>query len=276
MGQCWIDNKTVVITGASAGIGKGVTEKLIKKHNCKVIGIARSKEKTEKFVEELGEYAKNFSYKLFDVSVKENWFEFADYLKENDIKPDVLINNAGILPKFNKTQNYSIEEIESVMNINFYSAVYSINALLPMILESSTPAVINVASSAALMSLAGTSTYSASKGALKSFTESLREELRGKCYVTVICPGFTKTDIFRNQENTGKGEKMINAISTDCDRMVNMIVNGIENKKELMVFGFDAQFMKIFGRVTPVTGGRLFSAVMKASKLPLFDNVFKN
>ena len=156
MGQCWIDNKTVVITGASAGIGKGITEKLIKKHNCKVIGIARSKEKTEKFVEELGEYAKNFSYKLFDVSVKENWFEFADYLKENEIKPDVLINNAGILPKFNKTQNYSIEEIEAVMNINFYSAVYSINALLPMILESSTPAVINVASSAALMSVSYT------------------------------------------------------------------------------------------------------------------------
>ncbi|MBQ8767385.1 MAG: SDR family oxidoreductase [Clostridia bacterium] len=276
MGQCWIDNKTVIITGASAGIGKGVAEALIKKHNCKVIGIARSKEKTEKFVEELGDYAKNFSYKLFDVSSKENWFEFAEYLKENDIHPDVLINNAGILPKFNKTQNYSIEEIESVMNINFYSAVYSINALLPMLLESSTPAVINVASSAALMSLAGTSTYSASKGALKSFTESLREELRGKCYVTVICPGFTKTDIFRNQENTGKGEKMINAISTDCDRMVNMIVNGIENKKELMVFGFDAQFMKIFGRITPVTVGRLFSAVMKASKLPLFDNVFKD
>lgn len=276
MGQCWIDNKTVIITGASAGIGKGIAEQLIKKHNCKVIGIARSKEKTEKFVEELGEYAKNFSYKLFDVSSKENWAEFAEYLKENDIQPDVLINNAGILPKFNKTQNYSIEEIESVMNINFYSAVYSINALLPMILKSSTPAVINVASSAALMSLAGTSTYSASKGALKSFTESLREDLRGKCYVTVICPGFTKTDIFRNQENTGKGEKAINAISTDCDKMVNMIVNGIENKKELMIFGFDAQFMKIFGRITPVTGGRLFSAVMKASKLPLFDNVFKD
>lgn len=276
MGQCWIDNKTVIITGASAGIGKGIAEQLIKKHNCKVIGIARSKEKTEKFVEELGEYAKNFSYKLFDVSSKDNWADFAEYLKENDIQPDVLINNAGILPKFNKTQNYSIEEIESVMNINFYSAVYSINALLPMILKSSTPAVINVASSAALMSLAGTSTYSASKGALKSFTESLREDLRGKCYVTVICPGFTKTDIFRNQENTGKGEKAINAISTDCDKMVNMIVNGIENKKELMIFGFDAQFMKIFGRITPVTGGRLFSAVMKASKLPLFDNVFKD
>lgn len=277
MSKNWIDNKTVIITGASAGIGKGVTEQLIKKHNCKVIGIARSKEKTEKFVEELGEYAKNFSYKLFDVSSKENWAEFAEYLKESNIQPDVLINNAGILPKFNKTQNYSIEDIERVMNINFYSAVYSIEALLPMILKSSSPAIINVASSAALMALAGTSTYSASKGALKSFTESLREDLRGKCYVTVICPGFTKTDIFRNQDsNSAKGEKMINAISTNCDKMVNMIVRGIEHKKELMIFGFDAQFMKIFGRITPVQGGRLFSAVMKMSKLPLFDAVFKD
>ena len=277
MNRNWIDNKTVIITGASSGIGKGIAEMLIKKHNCKVIGIARNKEKTEKFVEELGEYAKNFSYKLFDVSIKENWFEFAEYLNEKDVRPDVLINNAGILPKFNKTQNYSIEEIERVMNINFYSAVYSIKALLPMLLESNTPAIINVASSAALMSLAGTSTYSASKSALKSFTEALREDLKGKCYVSVICPGFTKTDIFRNQDsNTAKGEKMINAISTDCDNMVKMIVKGIENKRELMVFGFDAQFMKIFGRLTPVQGGRLFSKVMKMSKLPLFDSVFRD
>ncbi len=277
MSKNWIDNKTVIITGASSGIGKGITEMLIKKHNCKVIGIARNKEKTEKFNEELGEYAPNFTYKLFDVSIKENWFEFAEYLKGNDIHPDVLINNAGVLPKFNKTQNYSIEEIESVMNINFYSAVYSIKALLPMILESSTPAIINVASSAALMALAGTSTYSASKAALKSFTEALREDLKGKCYVSVVCPGFTKTDIFRNQDsNTPKGEKMINAISTECDKMVKMIVKGIENKRELMVFGFDAQFMKIFGRLTPVQGGRLFSKVMKMSKLPLFDAVFKD
>lgn len=276
MRKNWIDNKTVIITGVSAGIGKGVTEALIKKHNCKVLGIARNKEKTEKFVKELGEYSKNFSYKLFDVSVKENWEEFAEFIKENNIHPDVLINNAGILPKFNKTQNYSFEEIEGVMSINFYSAVYSIKALLPMILESDTPAIINVASSAALMSLAGTSTYSASKGALKSFTEALREDLKGKCYVSVICPGFTKTEIFRNQDtNTEKGEKMINAISTDCDKMVRMIVNGIIKKRELMIFGFDAQFMKIFGRLTPVQGGRLFSKVMKMSKLPLFDAVFK-
>ncbi len=272
----WMNNKTVIVTGASGGMGKGVAEDLIKEHGCTVIGIARSEEKMKKVVEELGDYADKFSYKLFDVSVEQNWLDFVDYLKENDIKPDILINNAGILPKFDRFQNYSIEYIEKAMNINFYSAVYSIHALLPMLLESPAPAIINVDSSAALMTLAGTSVYSASKAALKSLSEALREELRGKCYVGIVCPGFTKTDIFRDQSKTDdKGAKMLNMVSTSCDRMVKMIMNDIKRKRPLGVHGFDAAFMNYFGRLMPVQGGRLFSAVMKASKLPLFDPVFK-
>lgn len=277
MDKNWMNNKTVIITGASGGMGKGVAEKLIKEHNCTVIGIARSEPKMKKVVEELGTYADKFSYQLFDVSVEQNWLDFVDYLNENNIKPDMLINNAGILPKFDKFQNYTIADIEKAMNINFYSAVYSTHALLPLLLESSAPAVINIDSSAALMSLAGTSVYSASKAALKSLTESLREELRGRCYVGIVCPGFTKTDIFRNQDSADdKGQKMLNMVSTSCERMVNMIMNDIKTKRPLGVHGFDAAFMNYFGRITPVQGGRLFSAVMKMSKLPLFDPVFKD
>ena len=277
MDKNWMNNKTVIITGASGGMGKGVAEKLIKEHGCTVIGIARSEEKMKKVVEELGDYADKFSYKLFDVSDEENWTEFVDYLNENGIKPDVLINNAGILPKFDRFQNYSVDYIKKAMDINFYSAVYSIHALLPLLLESPAPAIINVCSSAALMTLAGTSVYSASKSALKSLSEALREELRGKCYVGIVCPGFTKTDIFRNQESSDdKAQKALNMVSTSCDRMVKMIMNDIKHRRPLGVHGFDAAFMNYFGRMTPVQGGRLFSTVMKVSKLPLFDPVFKD
>lgn len=273
----WMNNKTVIITGASGGMGKGVAEKLIKEHGCTVIGIARSEEKMKKVVEELGSYADKFSYQLFDVAVEENWIDFANYLKENDVHPDVLINNAGILPKFDRFQNYTVDYIKKAMDINFYSAVYSIHALLPILLESPSPAIINIDSSAALMTLAGTSVYSASKAALKSLSEALREELRGKCYVGIVCPGFTKTDIFRNQDSAdAKAQKMLNMVSTSCDRMVNMIMNDIKFKRPLGVHGFDAAFMNYFGRIMPVQGGRLFSTVMKASKLPLFDSVFKD
>jgi len=277
MNKNWINNKTVVITGASGGMGKGIAMKLINEHNCTVIGIARSEEKMKKVVEELGDNASRFSYKLFDVSLEENWTDFAEELKQNGTKIDVLINNAGILPKFDRFQNYTVEEIKKAMDINFYSAVYSMHALLPMLLESDSPAIINVDSSAALMSLAGTSVYSASKSALKAMTESIREELRGKCYVGIICPGFTKTDIFRNQsESDDKAQKALNMVSTSCERMVKMIMGDIKSKRPLGVHGFDAAFMNYFGRITPVQGGRLFSTVMKMSKLPLFDPVFKD
>lgn len=276
MDKNWLDNKTVIVTGASSGMGKGITEKLIKEHGCTVLGVARSQQKMEALVAELGEYANKFSYQLFDVSDRANWDNYLNYLNENNIKPDILINNAGILPKFDKFQHYSIEDIEKAMNINFYSAVYSMHALLPLLLESPAPAIINIDSSAALMSLAGTSVYSASKAALKSLTESMREELRGKCYVGIVCPGFTKTDIFRNQSSSDeKAQKMLNMVSTSCDTMVKWIMNGIKKQHELMVFGMDAAFMNYFGRLLPVQGGRLFSAVMKMSKLPLFDGVFK-
>ena len=277
MDKLWMNNKTVIITGASGGMGKGVAGKLIKEHGCTVIGIARSEEKMQKVVAELGDDADKFSYQLFDVSKEENWLTFVDYLKENKIHPDILINNAGILPKFDKFQNYSVEYIENAMNINFYSAVYSIHALLPLLLESPAPAIINIDSSAALMTLAGTSVYSASNAALKALSEALREELRGKCYVGIVCPGFTKTDIFRNQESSDdKAQKALNMVSTSCERMVKMIMRDIKSKRPLGVHGFDAAFMNYFGRIMPVQGGRLFSNVMKLSKLPLFDPVFKD
>ena len=269
-----LNNKTVIITGASSGIGRGIAIKLIKEYNCTVLGIARSKEKMERLSAELGTKTEKFSYCLFDVSSKENWKNYRLYLEEKGIKPDILINNAGILPEFKKAENTSAEEIEGTMNINFSGAVYSVKELLSLILKSSTPAVVNIDSSAALMPLAGTAAYSASKAALKAFTEAVREELRGRCYVGLICPGFTKTDIFRNQNLTEKKEeKIIRRISTSCDYAVKRIVKSIAKKRELIVIGTDAQFMKLMGKIMPVKGGKLISAILKKSGFKLFDGL---
>lgn len=278
MSNSWLSGKTCIVTGASGGMGAGIAATLIKKHGCKVIGVARSEPKMKKFIEELGPtYAEQFSYKLFDVSKNENWVNFAQELKDEGVKIDVLINNAGILPKFKRFDRYEMDEIEKAININFYSCVYSIKALLPMLMESNDPGIVNIDSSAALMSLAGTSMYSASKAALKGFTEALREEFRGKIYVGLVCPGFTKTDIFRDQKNDGgKGQKVMDMISTDCDLMVKMIMFGIEHKQALQIHGMDAHAMSVFGKLLPVNGSRLFSAIMKAADIDLFNDVFRN
>lgn len=277
MSSCWLQGKTVVVTGASGGMGAGIAATLLKKHGCTVIGIARNEKKIMKFIDELGEEnAKRFSYRLFDVSVRENWENFAKELKEENIAVDVLINNAGILPKFKRFDRYSYEEIERAMNINFYSCIYSVKTMLPILQKSSSPAIINIDSSAALMTLAGTSMYSASKAALKSFTEALRLEFAGKIYVGMVCPGFTKTDIFSGQGDVGKGRasKIIEMISTDCDKMVKMIMFGIERKMPMQVRGMDAHAMSICNRLLPVAGSKLYSTIMKAAKVDIFDEVF--
>ena len=271
--KCWFDYKTVILTGASAGMGKGITEKLIKEHNCNVIGIARNAEKLEKVKEELGDNGYKFTYRTFDVSVEQNWIDFAEYLKEENIKPDILINNAGILPKFDRFGHYTIGDIERGMNINFYSAIYSMHYLMPIILKSDSAAIFNIASSAALCALAGTSVYSASKAALKSMTESVREEYRGKCYVGLFCPGFTKTSIFREQD-VSKGQKALDMVSTDCDYMVNKIIEALWKKKSESVVGVDAKFMGEGGKIASVLTSWLCSQVLKMSHLPMFEQVF--
>ena len=93
----------------------------------------------------------------------------------------------------------------------------------------------------------------------------------------IRCATLTKTDIFRGQSNAGgKGEKVINMISTDCDLMVKMIMFGIEHKQALQIHGVDAHAMSVFGKLLPVNGSRLFSAVMKAADIDLFKEVFKD
>ena len=272
----WLKNTTVIITGASGGIGKGIAIRLIQKYNCKVIGIARNEEKIKTVIEELGDKAENFSYHLFDVSIEENWKNFALHLQENNIAPDMLINNAGLLPKFNKFGNYSIEYIKAVMNINFYASVYSMHYLMPLLLKSDKAAVINISSSAALCSLAGTSVYTASKAALKGLTEAAREEYRGECYIGLVCPGFTKTDIFSSQRKISDAEsKAIEAISSSCETVVKKIVHGISTKKELMVYGTDARLMYNGNRVAAVKTGSVCSKAMKVSKASLFADVFR-
>ena len=106
----WFDGKTVVITGASSGFGKLLSEKLIKNHNCKVIGIARTQSKLEDLKAILGD---NFTFSAFDVGDKSKWLEFSDYLTKQNIQVDILINNAGVLPPFAQFKNQPIADVIS-------------------------------------------------------------------------------------------------------------------------------------------------------------------
>ena len=172
MKKCWLSEKTVILTGVTSGIGKLLAKKLIEKHNCKILGIGRNEKAIEELKSELKEKSNLLTAHLFDVSKEANWKNFAEQLKNENMQVDLLINNAGQLPKFKTFEKYECEDFENIMNVNFFASVYSCKHILPLLQKSKTPAIINVSSSASLCPLAGTSVYSSSKIPAAAFCAS--------------------------------------------------------------------------------------------------------
>ncbi|MDD7165352.1 MAG: SDR family NAD(P)-dependent oxidoreductase [Clostridia bacterium] len=267
-------DKLFVVSGASSGLGRILTEKLIA-DGCKVIGIGRNEAKFADFKATLGDKSDMLETEIFDVSDEIGWKNLAAKLAVRGAALNGLINCAGVFPPFRKAVDFTVPDIESVMKTNFLSAVYAVKNLLPLLEESGFPTIVNVSSAAALASIVGTSGYSASKSALKAYTEILAEELRGKAYVGLVMPGFARTDIMRSQNTSFDEDKLVKKMSMPADRMAGKIFRGITKKKRRMIFGFDAKILNFFYKLMPKTTTRLVAVVLKKSKMKLFDDVFR-
>ncbi|MBP5242468.1 MAG: SDR family NAD(P)-dependent oxidoreductase [Clostridia bacterium] len=268
-----LQGKTIVISGVTSGMGRTLTVTFTKKYGARVIGIARNEEKCKALQAELPEGS--FSYYLFDVSDKQAWHNFAEELKAQDVTVDILLNNAGMLPRFTRFDRFSVEETERVMAVNYFSIVYACHELLPLITKKDGGAVYNIASSAALCPLPGATFYEASKAAVKNFTESLAGEYsKKKLHVGVICPGFTLTDLFRAQDKTGMKDDRILKLATPCAKMARNIEKTIVKRKRRKVFGFDAKGMALLYTLFPSHASHIIAKILTLSKSIMFDGVF--
>lgn len=274
MSKKWLKNKTVVISGASGGLGFSIAKYLIEKFDCYVIGIARNEKKILSAIETLGDKKNKFSYKLFDVSVKQNWIDFSNYLTENNIKVDVLINNAGFMLPFKKFEKYSDEEVDEIIKTDLASVIYATKIMLPLIKQSHTPAIINISSAAGLCAVAGESLYCTAKFGVRGFTETLQQDYRKQIYIGGVFPGFIKTDILSRQVEDAKNDKIIGKFMMPLDKATKKIVKGISKNKKRIIFGYQARFMSLFGRLFPKMTPTLISKVFKVSKISLFDDVY--
>lgn len=272
--QNWLQNEYVVLTGASSGIGKELCLLLIRKYHAKVIGIGRNEEKMHRLVQELGEDAPSFSYRLFDVGEKENWLQFRNHLENQAIYPVLLINNAGAFPSFSKSLNVETDTDERTMRNNYLSVIYACKTLAPILKNSGKriPALVNIASAASLCTITGTAAYSASKAAVKAFSEALQMEEKGRLHVGIIYPGTTATSLFDGDENTKNSA--LDKIAMPAKKMAKKIAKAIYKRKRRAVVGWDAKLMCFLAKVAPVKGLSLIRWVLKTSKSKVFTNVF--
>lgn len=188
-------NKTVLITGASSGIGK---ETAIEFANlgANIILVARRKDKLEEVENELKKFHVITLTIPCDVSKKDQVNQMSKLVLERFGSIDILVNNAGFAI-YGSVLDLSIEDIESQMETNYLGMIYCIKNFLPLMLEKKSGHIVNVASVAASFGLPGIASYCASKFAMLGFSEGLKHELKGTGVgITVVSPIMVRTNFF--------------------------------------------------------------------------------
>ena len=190
-----LENKNVIITGGSRGIGKAIAEKFAQNGaNLAITCIKMSDESLDlvKNLESLGVKAKAYESDASD-------FESAIKLAENVFNDfgsiDVLVNNAGIT-KDNLLLRMSEEDFNDVMKVNMNSVFNNTKAVLRQMLKQKNGSIINLSSVVGVKGNAGQSNYSSSKAAIIGFTKSVALELGSRnIRCNAIAPGFIETEM---------------------------------------------------------------------------------
>lgn len=182
--------KTLLISGGLTGIGKSIVETFLH-NNYKVISISRKSNMTLKH--------KFFEHFQLDISDYSKCEIFVEYLKIENIKIDVLINNAGITND-SFLHKMSKESWDSVININLNGTFYLTKLLSNQLLDNENASIINISSIVASYGNIGQSNYVASKAAIEGLTKVWAKELALKninLRVNCISPGFIDTEMIR-------------------------------------------------------------------------------
>ena len=207
----------IVITGGSKGMGKALATKFAIAENSVFICARDENDLSNAAVEIQKEnsYAQ-VQYFATDISSKPSAIEFAGWLEEQNIIPDILINNAGQF-KPGSIYNESDGLLEQMIAANLYGAYHITRALLPSMMKKKSGHIFNMCSIASLSAYNNGGSYSISKYALMGFSKNLREELKPyNIKVTTVYPGAVYT---ASWEGSGIGPERIMEVN-DITEMI--------------------------------------------------------
>ena len=210
----YFTERTVLITGASAGIGYEFARQLAPVVSTMVL-VARRNDRLEALKSELKVI--NPELELFsrplDLRDKDELERFCDWLDQSDLAIDLLINNAG-LGDHGLFVESEWERVNSMLQVNVYALTYLTFRVLPAMRKARCGAILNVSSIASLLPLPNSVVYAATKAYVTSFSEAVRAELRSSnISVTALCPGPVSTEFL---SHATRGADLQSHTAPDC------------------------------------------------------------
>jgi hypothetical protein len=212
----------VVVTGASAGIGRATALAFARKGS-NVVLAARREHLLEELAEEIRANGRRALAVACDVSEWEQVVTLASGTMEDFGRCDVLVNNAGI-PGGGPFAELSIEQIQRVVGVNYQGVLYCTKAFLPMMLEAGRGHIVNVASVAGRFAVPGAAVYTSTKHAVVAFSEALHYEVEPRgLLVTAVNPGLVATEAFPHRDAIERGRLVMQP-----DAVARVIVQVVE------------------------------------------------
>ena len=267
-----LKDKTVVITGASSGIGKALANEFAKRGANLILG-------ARQYVT-LCEIAQSLEsdYSIKAVAVQCDVVQEADceqLIKQAVLtfgKIDVLVNNAGITMRalFNDTD---VRVLKSLMDVNFWGMVYCTKYAMPELLKTQ-GTVVGVSSIAGYKGLPGRTGYSASKFAMNGFLDALRiENLKTGVNVLTACPGFTASNIRNtalNKDGIQQGESTLHEEKMMTSEQVAVIIaDGVENRARTLIMTGQGKLTVLLSKILPSVLDKLVYNMFSKEKNPL-------
>lgn len=256
-----LHGQTVVLTGASRGIGRALAIALAKS-GCRLLLTGYECDElaalTSYLTVELGATVTSFPADLTLASDRQN---FLDWVNGNSQPPDMLVNNAG-LGYFCRFTSARHQDIERTIQLNTYVPVLLTRELLPILRQRPQAKVVFISSSIARLPYPGLAIYGATKGFLSSFSESLACELHGTS-VSVLCfhPGFTDTHF-------------LSSAGMNMSRIPKMFVHTPEATASGIVDAIRSDRIWIYADAGIRFGIALASLLPRSIKTRLFSNLF--
>ena len=249
------------MTGAGSGIGRALAQQLAAAGSALAIADIDEEGLTETAAS-LTDKKAAVSTHVLDVSNEEGVRSFAEDVVARHGRVTLLINNAGVA-LIGTFEEISLDDLRWLMGINFWGVVYGVRCFLPILKEQPRAHIVNLSSVFGIIAPVGQSAYSASKFAVRGFTESIRHELEGTT-VSVSCvhPGGIRTPIAKrarlganspankHQEAVARFEQLT---PTSPDAAAARILRGVERREPRILIGRDAHQIDIVQRLRPAT-----------------------
>ena len=190
-----INEYTVIITGGTRGIGRGISEGFLNKGAKVIATYAGNDQAAEEFLKENQAYAGRVFVKKFDVTKSEQVKEFYQYIDDNFERVDVLVNNSGIRQDA-LTATMTDEQWDKVISTNLSGTFYMTREIITRFMANRFGRIINISSIGGQLGLPGQANYAASKAGQIALSKSLSKEV-AKRGITInnVLPGFIDTEL---------------------------------------------------------------------------------